>query len=995
MASSIRDLNRTTDNSGDAGNRQVFTLSNGHVVALVRDEGTGGVQHFYIYESSDRSTWTLRLTVDMWGSAVPQAVGGTVDASDNLHIVALATGKQDLRYKKITYSGWSEGGWQQVESLTADNVINDFDIDVTDSGSRPYISTIYWNGSGSPYGTHLYSRITGSWAIVGSHSPHSGSWVAGCEAISVIAAPTTTVGGNTYDQVFMAFGYSQGKNDKGVTIYRPDVDTTTAGIRQGSLINSVIGTYAVGEGNPSSTMAQGRVARFFRHPTNTGQVYLGIMHAEVHRMMLAIRLNVLRANQDVGRDAVTSLNPTTPSDIGGRYMGMTASAKSLVFLYGTTTSKFPVKTIMNFTAQFDDTADAFLFGPRGTWFLRYGYIGSQSVTVVGSGGQRNTQSKLCDILFHTSKTDTNRHAYFECIRIADFQTPSILTPADGSDVTSSTPTVTARIKYATDFFQSQLSQEFQFDTVSGFTSPLSVDGNSWAVVDKVDSQTGADGIITGQVGIADAIDPNATIYMRARDIDPFGNTGPWASTISFTIAHPPSATSMIPTSGSFVAVPSSSQVMFKWTFSDPSSSDTQSAYQLKIIKNSDSSTILDTGKVTSSAQFALITIPSGHLDEDISWELTLWDSYDTQGPTSPRVSFKLEDAPTVTIDSPTSGSTVGTPVPHVQITVTVSGSSTIKSYRVTITQGRTTVWDSGLKTVSDASPHTYTVDGSTAVFHNLGSYTVKAVATDDRGFSGTSDPVVFSAAWTPPAMPTSVPTIDTSQYGVDGAGYIIIDWTDAGKDPDFALYVLQRQDNLIDPNTGTVTVTGEWKDITTIYENDTSYEYHDYMAPGTNYQVGYRLIQGATVFDDIVYSDPGPAAYTTSPPSADGYWLVDSLLTLGGGFQLKNVTADSYTEEYETETYHVVGRGNHTDTGDRLGYNGSINAQLRNTGGTTARQKKVALEQVKALKRPMYLRTPFGDVLYVSVGDIQVSRIAGVGVDEFVDVTIPYQEVGL
>jgi hypothetical protein len=116
-------------------------------------------------------------------------------------------------------------------------------------------------------------------------------------------------------------------------------------------------------------------------------------------------------------------------------------------------------------------------------------------------------------------------------------------------------------------------------------------------------------------------------------------------------------------------------------------------------------------------------------------------------------------------------------------------------------------------------------------------------------------------------------------------------------------------------------------------------------------------------------------------------------MCLGASYMLSNISDDSYTEEYETASYHVIGRGNHVDQGDRLGFNGTLTAKLRTSEGVTARQKKQVLEEIRALRRPLSLRTPFGDVFMVSVGDMQVSRIAGVGAEEFCDVSIPYLEV--
>lgn len=62
-------------------------------------------------------------------------------------------------------------------------------------------------------------------------------------------------------------------------------------------------------------------------------------------------------------------------------------------------------------------------------------------------------------------------------------------------------------------------------------------------------------------------------------------------------------------------------------------------------------------------------------------------------------------------------------------------------------------------------------------------------------------------------------------------------------------------------------------------------------------------------------------------------------------------------------------------------------------GRYTARQQRKNIEAMKARQGEVLLRTPFGDVYRVQVGSIGVSRIAGVGSNEFVDVTIPYLEL--
>ena len=55
--------------------------------------------------------------------------------------------------------------------------------------------------------------------------------------------------------------------------------------------------------------------------------------------------------------------------------------------------------------------------------------------------------------------------------------------------------------------------------------------------------------------------------------------------------------------------------------------------------------------------------------------------------------------------------------------------------------------------------------------------------------------------------------------------------------------------------------------------------------------------------------------------------------------------------------------------------------------------KKRQLEDMKAESQNTYLRTPFGDIYKVSVGNLGIGRIAGVGEAEFCDVSIPYSQV--
>ena len=63
-----------------------------------------------------------------------------------------------------------------------------------------------------------------------------------------------------------------------------------------------------------------------------------------------------------------------------------------------------------------------------------------------------------------------------------------------------------------------------------------------------------------------------------------------------------------------------------------------------------------------------------------------------------------------------------------------------------------------------------------------------------------------------------------------------------------------------------------------------------------------------------------------------------------GSMRLSIVTGDSYTDEYEESVLVIYDRGRYVDRGSYLGIIGQLDAQLRDTNGTSARMKKQKLE---------------------------------------------------
>jgi hypothetical protein len=92
--------------------------------------------------------------------------------------------------------------------------------------------------------------------------------------------------------------------------------------------------------------------------------------------------------------------------------------------------------------------------------------------------------------------------------------------------------------------------------------------------------------------------------------------------------------------------------LFTWTFNDPDLNGSQSAFQIQILKASDSTVVYDTGKVASTT--SNYTLPASTLINGIQyqWKVLTWDNEDLQGVWSLLANFTATSAPIVTILSP-------------------------------------------------------------------------------------------------------------------------------------------------------------------------------------------------------------------------------------------------------------------------------------------------------------------------------------------------------
>lgn len=213
------------------------------------------------------------------------------------------------------------------------------------------------------------------------------------------------------------------------------------------------------------------------------------------------------------------------------------------------------------------------------------------------------------------------------------------------------------------------------------------------------------------------------------------------------------------------------------------------------------------------------------------------------------------------------------------------------------------------------------------------------------------------------------------QTNYDSAHTIALTWDDSGAAPGDFADVRLKATNL---ETGVQRLVqqdaffGHHAVTDRFAESNVSITYDTYIVHSNNTETHDRTLTITTV--------------------GDKYWLVHPT-DAAQSVCLYHVSADAYSQEHEDNTFNLIGRGRKVDTGETWGITGSLTAQLRDRTGLTARQQKIALEKLRNDKVALTMQTPFGDSWKVFLKDVSISRVGGVGVNEFVDVTVPYLEV--
>lgn len=954
------------------------------------------VSKLYFYESNAGvpTSWTLRLTVTLATTLAKRVTYAAELFSNNDIGVTYELSTGALAYRKITYSGWTAAAEETVRANLASTAVAAVDIAIS-AGDVPYVAV------------NRTATITNNENVLEVYVRRTSdsTWQRPVQVVTIVG----TAGNNNQDVSLAVIGDSIGSATN-----RGAVAVTSNGLSSGADSGAQVRSLAVNESTGAlvgsvtlrATLTPDAVAgvntiagpprRVFVQNDQNGQgnVNIGIACTRTNTTntpwkstfaVVQYRWNAATTTWS-NPIAVSQINgPTDISPAGG--MGFIAGYQTMGFIVPSKYVRGGSITAIHMISALMDVAI------NGAYWTTAHQFTNQTVTneaLPFNSSKANNGFKNIGVTYVLSKSTTAYELWNEPLKTLPTALATPI-PANGATVTTSTPAIGADADIDQKYPQQPIRMAWYFAKDAGFTTGLVTYGQDRS---KYVDVAGTD--VPGVTRRINDVLPLSKLltqglwYVRNSYLDFWGSGGAVGPTTTFTVSHPPVPIDLTPTGDIYLLYGASGTTTFKWTFTDPSPEDYQTAFQVICERVSDGTVVFDSGKVASTTAYQYTTnIASTYKDTQLRWKVRLWDRDDVAGSYSAYQTFFIVDPPSVSVSSPTVNQVLTTGLPTISFTATIGASRTLKSYQVNFYQGSAIIHTSGKVVAAPgqtgAIALSYTPPQS--ILSNNQYYTVEVFAEDSIGLLSNVVQVPVSTSWVLPAAVTGV-TLDATNYNVESKGYITVTWNDSGRDADFVYYNVYRRQNELGP-TGAVVETLPWELVVSSYDTfGTTHSINDSNAPSGG-KVEYKVTQVVNRFGDIV---EGPDSNIPSVnPVTEGYWLLSTDQT--DAFQLSIVTGDDYADEYEENEYMIVGRGRHVERGQHLGLRGTLSVQLRNTGSTTARQKKRRLETMKENQTTLYLRTPFGDVYLVSASNLSISRIAGVSTNEFVDVSIPYVEV--
>lgn len=457
---------------------------------------------------------------------------------------------------------------------------------------------------------------------------------------------------------------------------------------------------------------------------------------------------------------------------------------------------------------------------------------------------------------------------------------------------------------------------------------------------------------------------------RVRAVDIWGQTGAWSTALTFTVAHPPVVNDVWPSGGKAF---DDDAFPVQWQFGDPWTGDSQTAYQV-IVRDPSTNIIYNTGKVVSPFNNTDVTIPDTWLEQNLNLSIQIWDKDDVASSLWTG-SFKHSRAPIITLPYPAPDEAIITGQPSLNWTVQFAPGASQKSRHIAFIRRDTGVIE--YKTPVELSSSMSWL-APTVVLKNVSAYQLALTITDTNDLY-TTLLRNFSTDYVRP------PTLQCSAFAetFEDDGYVTVLWPDVDVDPLFMEYRVYKK--LADVE------DASWEHVGTVVDSNT-FEFHDWSTSG-EHAYRYSITQVVMLFGALVESLQDEYGDIVKVRSSH-YWLIvphnESLNT-----KLYMVVADGFTDKVEQSSHVILGGGgNRVNYGSPIGMDGSMSAQIRGASNITASEMRLRIRRLQFEATWCFMRDPFGNFNRIAIGDIGIKRIEGVGMAQYVDVEIPYKEVG-
>ena len=513
-------------------------------------------------------------------------------------------------------------------------------------------------------------------------------------------------------------------------------------------------------------------------------------------------------------------------------------------------------------------------------------------------------------------------------------------------------------------------------TITVQTSPSSTFASG--VVTHTLTFTGTGGTETKDV-TNNTVYPNGTYYARAKIKN---NTtlyeSAYSSTASYVVSHTPTVATLYPKNSAYASYASS--MKFGFRFSDTGLNDNITEYNIRLLRNSDDLLISNTTTpYVSTATDHEVSLPvaASYKNTLLKWQIRAKDEHGQWSSYSDYALFTPADTPSLTVVQPTNGSTVQSGDPTFQWAATFPSGGTQQSATVQVYEQ-----SSGAHVWTGAAGPYSSIKPSSVVLQNGTTYYYKLTVVDTFGLSKEVT-ATFTVAYVAP--PSLQYTVDASFESLYSDGYVKISWAASSPDSRLHSFGVYRRE----------TPLGSWELIADI--RDVGARVFEDWTAESNKTYQYSVTQRADRSGVVLESPVGYVfnGSTSAPDNSEftvtlsHYWLIvenDKSLNM----RIDSVKQDDFSEEYESATINVIGRGRHRDYGTRYGYTGTLTIQLR---GEHARANRLKLQQLRLSQDRYILKSPFGDIIPIALGDPNVSRIANTGPMEMTDISIAYEEV--